>query len=96
MICHKCQGLLRLDVDDHVHAAVCMSCGGRTYAPFVPYAIPVLRLAQARYCSNCGNEPVVTNKSLGSKCLGARIKQGQMTGKRPYVRREATASPDKP
>ena len=96
MICQKCSGLLRLDVDDHVYAAVCCNCGWRAYAPFKPFVLSVDRLEQAKHCRNCGMGRVVTNKSLCGKCLGARIKQGQLTGKRPYVRREATASPDMP
>lgn len=85
MTCGKCAGLLRVEVDDEVYAVVCYNCGGRTYPPFQPFVLSVERLEQAKWCKNCGNEPVVTNKSLGSKCLGARIKQGQLTGRRPYV-----------
>ena len=96
MICQKCSGLLRIDVDDHVHAAVCMNCGGRTYAPSQPFVLSVERLEQAKHCRNCGMGKVVTDRSLCSKCLGARIRQGQLTGKRPYVRREATSSPGTP
>ena len=88
MTCGKCSGLLRLDVDDHVQAVCCMNCGCRTYAPFVPFVISTERLEQAQWCKNCSMERVIPGRSLGPKCMGARIKQGQATGKLMYVRRQ--------
>ena len=87
MTCDKCSGLLRVDMDVEVQSVVCMSCGARTYAPFQPHVMSTARLAQATFCKNCGIEPAMAGKSIGSKCLGVSILNGRNTAQRARERR---------
>ena len=88
MNCGKCKGLLRLDGYGEDLSVVCFSCGSRVLAPFVPHVMSTERLEQAKWCRNCAMERSIPGRSLGPKCMGARIRQGQATGKLPFVRRD--------
>ena len=87
MTCPKCSGMVRLDGYDEDLAAVCMNCGARTYAPFQPHVMSTARLAQATYCKNCGIEPAMAGKSIGSQCLGVAILNGRNTAQKQRERR---------